>query len=142
MTNTFDCLSTLTVGGETVHYFSLPALARKYPGVDRLPYSLKILLENLLRREDASFVKADDIKALAGWTPSGAVEKEISFMPARVLLQDFTGVPVRRRSGRDARRHRRAWRRSREGQPAAAGGAGHRPLGAGRSLRHARTRSS
>ena len=50
-------------------------------------------LENLLRREDASFVKADDIKALAGWTPSGAVEKEISFMPARVLLQDFTGVP-------------------------------------------------
>ena len=93
MTNTFDCLSTLTVGGETVHYFSLPALARKYPGVDRLPYSLKILLENLLRREDASFVKADDIKALAGWTPSGAVEKEISFMPARVLLQDFTGVP-------------------------------------------------
>ena len=93
MTNTFDCLTTLTVGGETVHYFSLPALTRKYPGVERLPYSLKILLENLLRREDASFVKADDIKALAGWTPSGAVEKEISFMPARVLLQDFTGVP-------------------------------------------------
>ena len=93
MTNTFDCLSTLTVGGETVHYFSLPALTRTYPGVERLPYSLKILLENLLRREDASFVKADDIKALAGWTPSGAVEKEISFMPARVLLQDFTGVP-------------------------------------------------
>jgi aconitate hydratase len=93
MTNTFDCLTTLTVGGETIHYFSLPALARKYPGVERLPYSLKILLENLLRREDASFVKADDIKALAGWTPTGAVEKEISFMPARVLLQDFTGVP-------------------------------------------------
>jgi aconitate hydratase len=93
MTNTFDCLTTLTVGGETIHYFSLPALERKYPGVARLPYSLKILLENLLRREDASFVKADDIKALAAWTPTGAVEKEISFMPARVLLQDFTGVP-------------------------------------------------
>jgi aconitate hydratase len=93
MTNTFQTLTTLTVGGETIHYFSLPALARQYPGVDRLPYSLKILLENLLRREDASFVKANDIKALAGWTPEGAVEKEISFMPARVLLQDFTGVP-------------------------------------------------
>jgi aconitate hydratase len=61
--------------------------------VSRLPYSLKILLENLLRREDNGFVKADDIRALAGWNATGKVEKEISFMPARVLLQDFTGVP-------------------------------------------------
>ena len=59
----------------------------------RLPFSLKILLENLLRREDDAFVKADDISALAGWTTSGWKQKEISFMPARVLLQDFTGVP-------------------------------------------------
>jgi aconitate hydratase len=61
--------------------------------VSRLPYSLKILLENLLRREDNAFVKGDDIRALADWNATGKVEKEISFMPARVLLQDFTGVP-------------------------------------------------
>jgi aconitate hydratase len=93
MTNTFKTLCTLTVGGETLDYYSLPALAAQFPQVARLPFSLKILLENLLRREDGAFVKADDIRALAGWTPGGAVEKEISFMPARVLLQDFTGVP-------------------------------------------------
>src|SRR5690606_23055259 len=61
--------------------------------VARLPYSLKILLENLLRREDGAFVKADDIRALASWTPGARVDTEISFMPSRVLLQDFTGVP-------------------------------------------------
>src|SRR6185503_18828924 len=93
MTNTFKTLATLTVGGETLDYYSLPALAAQFPNVTRLPFSLKILLENLLRREDGAFVKADDIRALAGWTPGGATEKEISFMPARVLLQDFTGVP-------------------------------------------------
>jgi aconitate hydratase len=93
MTNTFKTLSTLTVGGESIEYYSLPALDAQFPGVARLPFSLKILLENLLRREDGTFVKADDIRALAGWTPGAAVDKEISFMPARVLLQDFTGVP-------------------------------------------------
>ncbi|HEX7087034.1 MAG TPA: aconitate hydratase AcnA [Vicinamibacterales bacterium] len=93
MTNTFQTLSTLTVGGETIHYYSLPALEAQFPNVARLPYSLKILLENLLRREDGAFVKADDIRALASWTPGAQVDTEISFMPARVLLQDFTGVP-------------------------------------------------
>src|SRR5690606_2904681 len=84
----------LAVGTETVDIYSLPALERAgFPGVARLPFSLKILLENLLRREDDAFVHADDIRALASWTPDAAVEKEISFMPARVLLQDFTGVP-------------------------------------------------
>ena len=58
-----------------------------------MPYSMKILLENLLRREDDAFVKADDIRAIARWDAKASVEKEISFMPARVLLQDFTGVP-------------------------------------------------
>ena len=73
---------------------SLPALEKAgFAGVSRLPFSLKILLENLLRREDDAFVKADDIRALAEWNATGKVEKEISFMPARVLLQDFTGVP-------------------------------------------------
>jgi aconitate hydratase len=93
MSNTFNTLSTLTLGTDSIEYFSLPALEQQFPTVARLPYSLKILLENLLRREDGAFVKADDIRALAGWTAAGDVQKEISFMPARVLLQDFTGVP-------------------------------------------------
>jgi len=91
--DTFKTRATLTVGGETIHYYSLPALAQAFPGVARLPYSLKILLENLLRREDNAFVKTEDIRALAGWDPKTIGEKEMSFMPARVLLQDFTGVP-------------------------------------------------
>jgi aconitate hydratase len=74
--------------------YSLLALEKAgFPGVARLPYSMKILLENLLRREDDAVVKADDIRALAQWNAAAGVEKEISFMPARVLLQDFTGVP-------------------------------------------------
>src|SRR5262245_42665274 len=92
--NSFRTRTTLQVGSRAVDIFSLPALERAgFGGVGRLPFSLKILLENLLRREDNAFVHADDSKALASWTPSGAAEKEISFMPARVLLQDFTGVP-------------------------------------------------
>ena len=94
MTNTFDCLKTLTVGGETVHYFSLPALARKYPGVERLPYSLKILLENLLRREDASFVKADDIKALAGWTPRAPSRRKSRSCPRASCSRTSPACPA------------------------------------------------
>jgi aconitate hydratase len=74
--------------------YSLAALERVgFPGVARLPYSLKILLENLLRREDGVYVKADDVRAVAEWDAASASSSEISFMPARVLLQDFTGVP-------------------------------------------------
>src|SRR3954471_15174674 len=92
--NTFNTRTELKVGGKTVQIYSLPALERAgFPGVSRLPYSMKILLENLLRREDNAFVKADDVRAVAQWNATAAVEKEISFMPARVLLQDFTGVP-------------------------------------------------
>jgi aconitate hydratase len=92
--DSFKTRAALTVGGETIHYYSLSALAGAgFPGVERLPFSLKILLENLLRREDNAFVKGDDIRALASWDPRTPGEKEISFMPARVLLQDFTGVP-------------------------------------------------
>jgi aconitate hydratase len=92
--NSFSTRRSLTAGGHVADYFSLPALeAAGFPHVARLPYSLKILLENLLRREDGAFVRADDIRALAGWDPAKPVEREISFMPARVLLQDFTGVP-------------------------------------------------
>jgi aconitate hydratase len=91
--DTFRTRATFDVGGERLDYFSLPALeAQLGSSVARLPYSLKILLENLLRREDNRFVTSGDIRALASWTPKAGL-KEISFMPARVLLQDFTGVP-------------------------------------------------
>jgi aconitate hydratase A / 2-methylisocitrate dehydratase len=89
--NSFKTLQSFSAGGETIAYYSLPALEKSgFPQVARLPFSLKILLENLLRREDNGFVRADDIRALAGGSKTHA---EISFMPARVLLQDFTGVP-------------------------------------------------
>src|SRR5947207_3251006 len=92
--NSFNTRTDIRAGGQTVQIYSLPALERAgFSGVSRLPYSMKILLENLLRREDDAFVKADDIEALAKWNATANVEKEISFMPARVLLQDFTGVP-------------------------------------------------
>ena len=92
--NSFATRRTLTVGTDTVDYYSLPALEQAgFPRVARLPFSLKILLENQLRREDNAFVRAADITALASWQPGQSVDKEISFMPARVLLQDFTGVP-------------------------------------------------
>ncbi len=92
--NTFGTRTTIQVGGKPVHIYSLPALEKAgFPGVSRLPYSMKILLENLLRREDNAFVKADDIRALANWNATAKAQNEISFMPARVLLQDFTGVP-------------------------------------------------
>jgi aconitate hydratase len=93
-TNSFGTRTALQVGGQSVQIFSLAALeAVGYPGVARLPFSLKILLENLLRREDGRFVKADDIRALASWDVKSREQREISFLPARVLLQDFTGVP-------------------------------------------------
>jgi aconitate hydratase len=93
--NSFRTRTPLTVGRHSVQIYSLPALqAGGFPAVGRLPYSLKILLENLLRNEDGRFVKAADIEALAGWEPASKVKKEISFAPARVLLQDFTGVPA------------------------------------------------
>ncbi len=92
--DSFQTRATLSIDGDLVHFCSLPALERAgFPRVARLPYSLKILLENLLRREDGAHVTADDIRALASWDPAAAPDREISFMPARVLLQDFTGVP-------------------------------------------------
>src|ERR1700691_1120571 len=96
--NSFSTRSALRCGEESFDIYRLNALERSSVGnVARLPFSLKVLLENLLRHADERFVFADDIRALAGWDPSsaaGASEKEISFMPARVLLQDFTGVPA------------------------------------------------
>jgi aconitate hydratase len=96
--NTFGTRSTLQVGDHNFEIYKLSALERAGIGkISQLPFSLKVLLENLLRHEDARFVFEADVPALATWDPSsaqGASEKEISFMPARVLLQDFTGVPA------------------------------------------------
>jgi aconitate hydratase len=92
--DTFKTKTTLNSGSQTLSIYCLKALeAAGFPNVARLPFSLKILLENLLRREDDAFVKQDDISALASWDPRQWRQEEISFMPARVLLQDFTGVP-------------------------------------------------
>jgi len=92
--NSFKTRTALAVGGGSVQIHSLPRLQQAgFPGVARLPYSLKILLENLLRNEDGRFVNAADIEALATWDVRSRAQREISFMPARVLLQDFTGVP-------------------------------------------------
>src|SRR5829696_7902323 len=93
--NSFNTRTRLAAGGSSVDMFSLSALERAgFSGVARLPYSLKILLENLLRKEDGRFVDADDVRALATWDVTSKVQKEIAFTPARVLLQDFTGVPA------------------------------------------------
>src|SRR5712671_5030471 len=93
--NSFGTRTNLNAGGRQVQFYSIPALqAAGYPEIARLPYSLKILLENLLRHEDGRFVKASDIEALARWDVKAGAQKEISFAPARVLLQDFTGVPA------------------------------------------------
>jgi aconitate hydratase len=90
--NSFGTRTEIRVLDEPVQIYSLPALEKAgFPGVSRLPYSMKILLENLLRREDDAFVKTDDIRAVARWDAKAGVQQEISFMPARVLLQDFTG---------------------------------------------------
>src|SRR5205085_11728723 len=93
--NSFGTRTALAVGGRAYQMFSLPALQQAgFPEIARLPFSLKILLENLLRHEDGRFVKATDIEALARWDVKSTAQKEISFAPARVLLQDFTGVPA------------------------------------------------
>jgi aconitate hydratase len=92
--NSFGAKKKFTHGGGSFSLFSLEALESSSPGsIQRLPVSLKILLENLLRQEDGRIVKAEDIEALIQWNPKSTPEKEIAFMPARVLLQDFTGVP-------------------------------------------------
>ncbi|MDF4252862.1 aconitate hydratase AcnA [Streptomyces sp. WMMB303] len=87
--NSFDARSTLQVGDESYEIFKLD----KVEGSARLPYSLKVLLENLLRTEDGANITADHIRALGGWDPKAQPSQEIQFTPARVIMQDFTGVP-------------------------------------------------
>ncbi|MFL6264214.1 MAG: aconitate hydratase AcnA [Thermoanaerobaculia bacterium] len=94
MNDSFGSRATLRVGGRELQIARLDALEKRGLNVSRLPYALRILLENLLRREDGSAVTADEIEALARWDPKEIPSREIAFMPARVLLQDFTGVPA------------------------------------------------
>jgi aconitate hydratase len=92
--NSFNCRVSLKSGSKTYAIFRLPALAAKGFNLSRLPFSLKILLENLLRREDGVNVTAGDIEFLAKWDAKAEPSREIAYMPARVLMQDFTGVPA------------------------------------------------
>jgi len=92
--NSFGAQARLKAAAGTFQIFRLDALERRGLTISRLPYSLRILLENLLRREDARAVRAEEIEKLARWDPKKTPDDEIAFMPARVLMQDFTGVPA------------------------------------------------
>ena len=92
--NSFGTRARLAVAGRSFEIFRLDALEQRGFAIGRLPYSLKILLENLLRREDGRTVRAEEIERLARWNPTKLPDDEIAFMPARVLMQDFTGVPA------------------------------------------------
>ncbi|MCW2954913.1 MAG: aconitate hydratase 1 [Conexibacter sp.] len=92
-TNSFDAKGSLDVGGRSFEIYRLEALQSKYD-VARLPFSLKILLENLLRNEDGETIRAQDVEALARWDARAEPSQEIAFTPARVVMQDFTGVPA------------------------------------------------
>ncbi|MBO6781661.1 MAG: aconitate hydratase AcnA [Alphaproteobacteria bacterium] len=92
--DTLKTRRTLDVNGKSYDYFSLEAAGETIGDVSRLPYSLKVLLENLLRHEDGRTVSTDDVKALAQWLQDRRSDREIAYRPARVLMQDFTGVPA------------------------------------------------
>src|SRR5882672_5819478 len=93
--NSFKTRRTLSVGARSYEYFSLAVAAKAGIGdIDRLPFSLKVLLENLLRHEDGRTVTRDDIAAVGAWLEERRSDREIAYRPARVLMQDFTGVPA------------------------------------------------
>src|SRR5438477_12877911 len=92
--DSFRSRSTLKSSGNSYEIYRLDALDKQGISTTHLPYSLRILLENLLRTEDGKMVKADDVRSLAAWDGKGVPVKEIAFTPSRVLLQDFTGVPA------------------------------------------------
>src|SRR3954466_13798953 len=101
--DSFQSRTTLEVGDQSVDAFALSQV----PGAERLPYALKVLLENLLGTEDGANITADPIRALAAWAPAADPDTEIQFAPGRVIMQDFTGVPcvvhlaTMREAGRD-----------------------------------------
>jgi aconitate hydratase len=90
----FSVRSTLEVGGKTYRYFSLNEFAKNHPGVSRLPFSIKVLLEAAIRQFDGRAITEEHVKQIAGWADNRDNNKEIPFIPARIVLQDFTGVPV------------------------------------------------
>src|ERR1700680_5205491 len=91
----FKCQKPLKVGAKTYVYYSLPTAEKNgLKGISKLPYSMKVLLENLLRNEDGRTVKKEDVTAVSKWLKKRKLEHEIAFRPARVLMQDFTGVPA------------------------------------------------
>src|ERR1700709_1129839 len=92
--DTIKSRRTLTVEGKGYDYFSLPDAAKTLGDFSRLPVCLKVLLENVLRFEDGRSYKVDDAKAIVGWLEKASSAKEVPFKPARILLQDFTGVPA------------------------------------------------
>src|SRR3954454_6450997 len=92
--DSFGAKGTLEVGDRSYQVFRLSAVQGEGLDVASLPYSLKVLLENLLRTEDGADITEDDIRALAGWDADAQPSKEIQFTPARVIMQDFTGVPA------------------------------------------------
>src|SRR6516162_5697885 len=93
--DTFKSRSILKVGDKSYAYFSLPEAERNgLAGLGELPLSLKVLIENLLRHEDGRSVKADDIRAVVEWLKARSSTREVAYRPARVLMQDFTGVPA------------------------------------------------
>jgi aconitate hydratase len=113
--DSFKSRRTLDVAGKSYTYFSLPDAEKNgLDGISRLPFSLKVLLENLLRFEDGRTVTADDIRAVQGWLEKQCSNREIAYRPARVLMQDFTGVPavVDLAAMRDATNQ--SWRRPRQ----------------------------
>ena len=91
--DTLKTRRTLDVKGKSYTYFSIPEAAKTIGDVTRLPVSLKVLLENVLRFEDGVSYSVNDAKAVAGWLPAAHSEQEVPFRPARILMQDFTGVP-------------------------------------------------
>jgi aconitate hydratase len=92
--NSFSAKQSLTVNGTPYTFYSLPAAAKTLGDISKLPYSLKVLLENLLRHEDGRTVTAADAQAVADWLKTKSSDREIAYRPARVLMQDFTGVPA------------------------------------------------
>jgi aconitate hydratase len=93
-TDSFETRGSLQAGGKTYEVFSLDVLAKSHPAVQQLPFSLRVLLENLLRHEDGRVVKREHVERMLAWNPKATPDTEISFHVARVLLQDFTGVPA------------------------------------------------
>jgi len=87
-------LDKLVALNSEYYYYSLPLAAKQLGDIDRLPKSMKVLLENLLRHVDGDTVQVDDLKAIVAWLQTGHADREIAYRPARVLMQDFTGVPA------------------------------------------------